>query len=111
MKTRVTLEELWEDLLGTGKVTEARLHDPAMHLDGFCNYASGRITVNPEPAVVETLLHELIHRKCPQWAERRVDREAKRLLRTMSHTSVSKWYRRYSAIVRRRKSPVRVEPE
>ena len=104
----VTVDELHEELQ-RGQITEADLRDPAMHLDGFCDYGSDRVYVNPKPSVVETLLHELIHRRHKRWGEPRVDREAKRLLSQMSHADVARWYRRYQAIARKRQRPMRIE--
>lgn len=108
--TRATLEEVWDEM-GKGAITEAALHDATNHLDGLCDYGSQRVYVNPKPSTVETLLHELIHRRWPRWGERRVDYEAKRLLSMMSHAEVAKWYRRYQIVARKRKSPRVVEDE
>lgn len=101
---RATLEEVWEELQ-KGSITEADLRDPTCHLDGLCDYNTQRVYVNPQPSVVETLLHELIHRRHRRWSERRVDFEAKRLLSMMTHAEVAKWYRKYQAVARKRKSP------
>lgn len=91
-----------------GNIAEAALHDPSFHLDGFCDYASHRVYVNPRPAVVETLLHELTHRRWPHWSERRVLRESRRVLSTMSHADVDRWYRAYQLAARRHKHPKRI---
>jgi len=101
---RVTLAELVEEL-AKGNITEADLRDPTHHLDGFCDYSSRRVYVNPRPGVVETLVHELIHRRYPRWSERRVDREAKGILGHMTPAEVDQWYRAYQEIKRTRKRP------
>ena len=105
---RVPLAEL-ADELGKGAITEADLRDPTHHLDGFCDYSSRRVYVNPRPAVVETLIHELLHRRFPRWSERRVDREAKLVIGHMTPAEVDGWYRQYQAIKRTRKRPKAVD--
>ena len=107
---RATLEEVWAELQ-KGAITEAALHDPLMHVDGLCDYGSQRVYVNPKPSLVETLLHELIHRRWPRWGEKRVDTEAKRLLCEMSNAEVAKWYRAFQRTARKRKSPRVIEAE
>jgi hypothetical protein len=107
----VTPAELLDELsaeMRRGNVSEAELLDPFYHLDGFCDYGTRRVYVNPRPSVVETLLHELTHRRWPAWSERRVYRESRRVLATMSHADVAKWYRAYQAAVRRHKRPKRI---
>lgn len=104
----LTIEDLVEEF-DRGSITEADLRDPLMHLDGFCDFASNRVYVNPKPAVVETLLHELIHRRHKRWSEARVDREAKRLLCQMTHADVARWYRKYQAVARKRQRPMKIE--
>lgn len=107
---RATVEEVWAELQ-KGAITEADLRDPTCHLDGLCDYGSQRVYVNPKPSVVETLLHELIHRRHKRWGEKRVDYEAKRLLSMMSHAEVARWYRRYQIVARKRKRPRIIEAE
>lgn len=102
--THVTLADLADELT-KGNITEADLRDPTHHLDGFCDYGSRRVYVNPRPSVVETLCHELIHRRFPRWGERRVDAEAKRILAHMTPAEVDQWYRAYQVIKRTRKRP------
>lgn len=109
MNRRASLEEVWEEFT-KGSITEASLRDPLMHLDGLCDHGTGRVYVNPQPSIVETLLHELIHRRWPRWGERRVDAEAKRLLCGMSDAEVSKWYRAFQRTARKRKTPMMIEP-
>lgn len=107
---KATLADLWDEL-GNGRIVESDLRDPLQHLDGFMDYGTKRVHVNPRPAVVEVLLHELLHRRFPSMSERRVDSEAKRLLCSMSSADVAKWYRQYSIVARRRTRPMHVDPE
>src|SRR5690349_14161189 len=73
------LAELDEEL-SRGKVYEAKLRARGLIVYGLCNYETGAITVDPVPYTVEVLIHELAHRRWPSWSERRVEREAHRLV-------------------------------
>lgn len=106
----VTLAQL-RDEFNRGAIREADLRNPFEHIDGLCDFGSKRVYVNPRPAIVETLLHELIHRRYPAWSERRVDRAAKGLFARMTTRQVNSWYRRYQDSVTRHKQPKRVEDE
>ena len=108
--THATIEDVRAEF-DRGNVSEADLRDPAFHLDGYCDYGTQKVYVNPKPSVVLTLLHELIHRRWPAWSERRVVRESERLLSNMSHAEVRAWYSRYQRVVRRHKRPKRIEDD
>jgi len=95
--------------LQNGKVVEARLQGEGIHVAGLCDYGSQIIYIDPRPAIVETLLHELLHRRWPHWTERRVLQEERRLLRHMTPQEVSKWFKAYTKAKRTRASVRRVE--
>jgi hypothetical protein len=95
--------------LQNGKVVEARLRANGEHLDGLCDYGSNLIYIDPRPAIVATLLHELIHRRWRAWGEKRVLQEERRLLAHMTPEDVSRWYRMYERAKRTRLSVKRVE--
>jgi hypothetical protein len=101
------LADLWEEF-GRGKIIEAAVHAPDEHVDGLTKFPD-YIYINPAPAIVETLLHELIHRRWPSWSERRVDRQAGQLLACMNNNDVAKWYRAYQKHKRARKRAVQAE--
>lgn len=94
------------DELQRGKVYECSLRDPHFRLDGL--QAGDAIYIDPRPAILETLCHELLHRRKPRWGERRVTRESRRLLSKMSDADVALWWARYQKI-RKRGRPVEVE--
>lgn len=99
------LDDLWDELQ-RGKVYECSLRDPRWHLDGFkdgeCVY------IDPRPAVLETLLHELTHRRHPRWGERRVTTEARRMVGRMTEQDKARWWRAYQRI-KRKGRPVHIE--
>lgn len=101
------LDDLMDEL-NRGKVFECSLRDPNWRLDGLQHGEA--IYIDPRPAILETLVHELLHRRKPQWSERRVTREARLLLSKMSDGDMARWWRRYAA-VKRKGRPVDVEDE
>jgi hypothetical protein len=96
------LAELAEEL-SRGKVYEGALLSKGQITYGMCDYNTGAVHVDPVPYVVETLLHELLHRRWPSWSERRVDREAFRLVSGMSRQQMQTWYRRYQRAKKHRR--------
>jgi len=54
------------------------------------------VHIDPRPAVLDTLLHELLHNRYPRWGEARVTRTAERLIRSMDETQKAKWWRAYN---------------
>lgn len=99
---------LWEELK-RGGIHEADLRDDKYHLDGLCD--GRKVYVNPAPSIVESLLHELLHRRHPTWGERRVLAESRRVLAKMTEREVRKWYRAFQNNAVRRKTPMRLEDE
>jgi hypothetical protein len=90
-----------------GGINEAAIHSPKNVIYGF--QLGSQVYVNPRPATVETLLHELLHRRYPRWGEARVRKESARLLACMSDADVGVWFRRYQRAARKHKRPVRIE--
>jgi hypothetical protein len=102
------MADLWEEMR-KGRIVEATVQAFAEHVDGLAVSPADVIYINPKPAIVATLIHELLHRRWPSWSERRVDREAKRLVSNMTHSEVQKWHRAYQKAKRIRKRPVNAE--
>ena len=92
-----SLDDLWDEL-ARGRVYECRLRDSQWHLDGLRD--GENVYLDPRPAVLESLLHELMHRRHPRWGERRVTRDARRLLAGMREPDMRKWWRAYQRIKR-----------
>jgi hypothetical protein len=104
------LDELREEL-SRGRVVEAQLRAKDSHLDGLCDPSNQTIYVWPAPSVVETLLHELMHRRWPSWGERRVLRESRRVLARLDDNAIARWYRDYQRVKRVRLRPVQSDDE
>jgi hypothetical protein len=103
------LEELAEEL-ARGKVYEGALLSKGFITYGICDYGTGAVHVDPIPFVVETLAHELLHRRYPSWSERRVDREAHRLVSGMTRQQLQTWYRRFQKVKKHRR-PLQTDDE
>lgn len=97
------IEELAEEF-AKGKIYEATLiTDDGWHLEGMCDLETNAITIDPKVSIVSALLHELIHRKHPEWDEARVRRTETRAMRLLSPHDIQTWYRRYKRAVRKRR--------
>lgn len=98
--------------LGSGKITEAYLHDPGFHTDGLTT-SDGRkhITINPAHQTIDTLIHECLHRLYPAWSETYVRSRTSFIRNRMSDEEVRVLYDLYQAKVKRRKTVRKVEPD
>jgi hypothetical protein len=99
----VDLDDL-QDELARGHIFECSLRDPHWHLDGL--QEGENIYIDPRAAVLESLLHELIHRRKPRLGERTVDRTAKYLLCKMTEADKRRWWRAYRKIRQPRRPKV-----
>ncbi len=97
-----------EKELAKGRIYEAQIVGSPDHVEGLCNWERGDITVNPSASVVDTLIHELIHRRFPSYSEDRVLRETSRVMARLSHADVAVWYRKYKRLVKRKTKPVKL---
>lgn len=99
------LDEMWEELQ-RGNVFECSLRNAHFHVEGLQD--GERVYVDPRPAILETLLHELLHRRFRAWGERRVLREAKLLVLSMDDATKARWWRGYRRVMKKVR-PVDVE--
>jgi hypothetical protein len=102
----VLLGRVWAEL-GSGRITEAFLPSDKRHfVEG---YISGQhITVNPAPSVVDSAIHEILHRLQPAWSESYVRRTTTLILRRMTDEEVAAFYAEFQKRARKRKRPVRL---
>jgi hypothetical protein len=90
--------------LAKGRIYEATLiTDDGVHLEGIFDPNTGGVILDPKVSIVSTLIHELLHRKYPEWDEARVRRTEKRAMRLLSPHNIQIWYRRYRRVVRKRR--------
>lgn len=93
--------------IGSGRITEVYMQHDKYFVDGESEGQA--IRINPAPSVVDTLIHEVLHRLEPQWKEAYVRRTTSWLLRRMSDEQVEELYTQYQRIakkVKRRRSRV-----
>lgn len=101
----MTLDDIWDEL-HRGKVWECSLRDPKWHLDGL--QSGEHVYIDPRFAILETLVHELLHRRKPRMGERAVTRQARRLVAGMDEQTKRNWWRAYRRVVKRGR-PIEVE--
>lgn len=90
--------------LGEGRITE----DPRLRSDvkgeRLHGLQEGRhIWVNPVWSVVDTVLHELLHRMHPEWSEVYVRRTTTYLLKRMTDEEVQTFYDEYQQRAKKRR--------
>jgi hypothetical protein len=101
------LDDLWDEL-NRGRVFECSLRDKRWHLDGLQDGET--IYIDPRPAILETLCHELLHRRKPRMGERAVTQMARRMVFGMDEPTKVKWWKQYNRI-KRKSGPVEVTEE
>jgi hypothetical protein len=85
--------------LGAGQIREAFIpSEKHFFVDGETEGQA--ITINPVPEVVDTIIHELLHRLYPQWSERYIKNRTSYLMKRMTDEEVQLLYEEYE---RRRK--------
>lgn len=80
-----TLDTIYSEMLN-GPIEERPLveHRPKRGaIRGYCS-SRGVVTVNPIPDILDTLVHELLHRRYPRWTETTVRRETTRFMHRLT---------------------------
>jgi hypothetical protein len=91
--------------IGRGKITEGFIHDKGYFTHGETD--GKHIWINPAVAVVDTVIHEALHRLEPGWHEHYVRRTTTFLLRRMSEAQIQQLYETYQQIAKRKRKRVR----
>lgn len=101
--------EVWAELRRGENIVETELHSHERNkYYGLC-VNDRNIYVNPYPSIVETVVHETLHRQHPRWSEARVNTTAIRILNRMSNREVQRWVKQYKSVARKRRTPLDVE--
>lgn len=80
--------------LGAGQIKEAFIpSEKEFFVDGTTEGQA--ITINPVPQVVDTIIHELLHRLYPHWSERYIKNRTSYLMKRMSDEEVQLVYDEY----------------
>jgi hypothetical protein len=101
----MTLGDLYQEMQ-RGRIWECSLRDTRWHLDGLCE--GENIYIDPRYAVLESLVHELLHRLRPRMSERAVTSKARQLTSSMDEATKIRWWRAYRKI-RKSGRPVQVD--
>jgi len=104
---KVTLDDLMDEMR-RGRVWECSLNSERFQVDGLQD--GQNIYIDPRPAILETLCHELLHRARPRLGERTVTRTARALVLRMDEPTKARWWRAYVRTKRRRR-PVNVDAD
>ena len=89
------LDDLWDEL-HRGRIYECSLRSEQWQHDGLLD--GERILIDPRPAILETLIHELLHRRKPRLSEKTVTATAKRFVLGMDEPEKRKWWKAYRRI-------------
>jgi len=93
--------------LGAGRITEGWLADKHCFVHGETD---GRvIRINPAIGVVDTVIHECLHRLEPSWSENYVRRTTTWVMRRCSDEQLQAIYVEYTRIAKKRKSHRRTD--
>jgi hypothetical protein len=77
--------------VGAGRIRFRTLASEDFFVHGMTE-DNGRITINPAPEIVDTLVHECLHRLRPTWSERAVKAKTTRLMKQLSDAEVEKLF-------------------
>jgi hypothetical protein len=94
---------------GKGEIYEAPIVAKGGVCYGLMRPETQRVYVDPAPSTLDTLFHELLHRRYPRWGEKRVSQTATDLMLGLSDTEKRQWYRRYQQAARKVTRPVKVK--
>ena len=95
---KVTLEDL-EHELRKGKVYECSIRSKRSQIEGL--QSGDSCFVDVRPAVLEIVIHELLHRRHPNWTERTVEIKARNLVVKMDEQTKARWWRMWRRIKRK----------
>jgi hypothetical protein len=99
------LDQLWAEMQ-KGRIYECPLLHKVEQVEGV--QEGKKIYIDPRLAVLDTLVHELLHRLKPKWGERRVWKETSTVMCRFSEADKRRWWRAYRKI-KKVSCPVEVE--
>ena len=92
--------------LQDGKIYECSL----LGAHGLADLGKGAIFIDPRASVVDTVIHELLHRRRPWWSETAVARHTAFLMSRMTNPELGRWWRAYKRIKKPHR-PVTIEDD
>lgn len=96
-------DEVWRELHEGRDIFDAYLQDEAgkERIYGLTE-SDRKVYVNTAPHVLDTVIHELLHRLRPKWGEKRIIVAAARIVASMDDAQVKQWHRRYQKVAKRK---------
>ena len=95
MKTRDPIMLEVAAAIGAGRISIASIENES-GTDWICGYTDrddrNAIVINPMIDVVDTVIHECLHRMRPKWGEARVRRKTAELMADLSHKELEQVY-------------------
>jgi len=88
--------------IGAGRIALESIHSETEFIYGETE-GGGRITVNPALPIVETTIHECLHRLRWQWSERAVRTKTTQIMKQLSDREIDRLHDLIVATDRRRK--------
>jgi hypothetical protein len=90
--------------LGQGRIESGFIHDKSgkLLMDGFCD--GKRVAVSEIIQTVDTICHELLHRRFPHWSEPYIRNRTTYLLRRMTEAQIQAVYDEFQRRAVKRKS-------
>jgi len=93
------LDDLFIELQ-KGRVYECSVRDPIWIVDGIQD--GDTIYIDPRPSILDTLIHELLHRARPKWSETAVRKHTAYLMNAMTDEQIRRrWWRAYQRTKKR----------
>jgi hypothetical protein len=100
--------EVWAELKRGEDIYEADIRAKEGPVYGVC-LGDVTVVINPAPSIVDSVIHEILHRIHPRMTEKNVCALATKIVRNMSGAEQARWMKKYKAVVRRRRIPVRLD--
>lgn len=100
--------EVWAELKRGEDIYEADIRAKEGPVYGVCQ-EDVTVVINPVPSIVDSVVHEILHRIHPRMSEKNVCNLATKISRNMSGAEQARWVKKYRAVVRRRRVPVRLD--
>lgn len=93
----VSLDDLFVELK-KGRIYECALRDDTQNHQVQGAQSGDDIWIDPRCAVLEIVVHEVLHRAKPLWKEKTVTRRARSLVVDMDEQTKRTWWRAYTRI-------------
>jgi hypothetical protein len=71
----------------------------------------GHVRIDPSRNIVDTAIHELLHRMRPRWSERKVRAQTARMLKALSDAEVDRLYALILSVAKVKRRPIVVEAD